>query len=123
MKTIVTVRNSYEGIHRYKDAPEEVSFLRALHRHTFFVKTSISVTEHDREIEFILLKRNIERYLESKCTEGIWLMDNLSCEMVARLIVLYLQSLYGIDREYQVTVSEDNENEATVCTTKGELML
>lgn len=102
----VTVSFAYEGIHCYPDAPEEVAFLRNPHRHIFHVYASLEVFHDDRDIEFILLKRELHRLVSSN-------MDNKSCEMAAREIIEYLYYTYPA-RKCKVTVSEDNENSATI---------
>jgi hypothetical protein len=33
----IQVRTSFVGVHQWKDAPDEVAFLRNLHRHVFKV--------------------------------------------------------------------------------------
>lgn len=110
MKTYIIVKNSFEGIHTYKDAPECVSFLRTPHRHIFYVTTKISVTHDDRELEFFIVKHKIIELLLDVVNElGI----NMSCEQIAKLLIQKLQAIYG-ERYYQVEVSEDNENSAVV---------
>lgn len=104
--TSVTVTFSYEGIHAYPDAPDEVAFLRTPHRHVFHVEASLEVFHDDRDVEFILLKRELQRVVSGD-------MNNKSCEMAAREIVHYLHYKYPM-RKCKVTVSEDKENSATV---------
>ena len=116
MKTYIVVKNQFEGIHRYKDAPEQVLFLRGYHRHIFNVKTKIEVFHDDRELEFIIVKRAIDNFLKSKTenTEGeYWFMENLSCEQVARQIYDFLIKQYG-ERKIIIEISEDGENSAVL---------
>ena len=47
-----------EGIHCYPDAPAGVEFLKHPHRHMFHFKATVSVEHNDRDIEFILFKRD-----------------------------------------------------------------
>ena len=110
MKTYIKVKNSFEGFHTYKDAPDCVSFLRNPHRHIFYVTTKISVTHDDRELEFFIVKNRIEDLL---CDVVYELGINMSCEQIAKLLIQKLQVIYG-ERYYQVEVSEDNENSAIV---------
>ena len=110
MKTYIKVKNQFEGIHCYKNAPESASFLRSPHRHIFYVTTKISVTHDDRELEFFIVKHRIIELLSEVVNElGI----NMSCEQIAKSLITKLQSIYG-NRYYQVEVSEDNENSAVV---------
>ena len=46
MKSSIVVRTSFEGIHQYTNAPEEVDFLRHPHRHMFYVEAEIEVIDH-----------------------------------------------------------------------------
>ena len=55
MRRFIYVTTQFEGVHRYKDAPDEVSFLRDYHRHIFKVKLAIEVMHNERDIEFIML--------------------------------------------------------------------
>lgn len=96
-----------EFIHRYVDAPEEVYFLREWHRHILHIKLEIEVFHDDRELEFILIKRELESYLD---TLDLNSPSNLSCETVARFILEHFQAEYGFQRNATITVSEDGEN-------------
>lgn len=115
MKTYITVKNQFEGIHRYKDAPEEVYFLRDYHRHIFTIKTKIEVFGEDRELEFILVKRLIDNFLTIK-KEGktFWLLDNMSCEQIGLMLWNFLKQKYGKERKITIEVSEDDENSAII---------
>lgn len=107
MKTIF-VRWQREGIHKYPDAPDEVAFLRNDHRHTFHFEVEIEVFHDDREIEFIMFKRDLEKFCDLKS------LNNKSCEMICDEIRSYLRKWYSSNRYVRVQVSEDNENGATV---------
>ena len=48
MKTSIKIRTQFEFVHCWKDAPEEVQFLRYLHRHDFLVSCEIEVFPNDR---------------------------------------------------------------------------
>ena len=104
-QSFVYATNQVEFIHRWKDAPEEVAYLRNLHRHIAHIKTQIEVFHEDREIEFIMLKHRVQNYIEKVVYE-----DNCSCEKLADMLLCYLQDNYGKDRDIIITVSEDNEN-------------
>ena len=98
-----------EGIHKYPDAPEGVEFLRHPHRHIFHFRVDIQVFHDDRDIEFILFKRE----LEGLYAEGTLELDYKSCEMLADDLADYIQDAYP-GRHLKISVSEDNENGA-VC--------
>lgn len=104
-KMYISVSFQIEGIHCYPAAPAAVSFLRSEHRHMFFIVVKLEVLHDDRDVEFILLKRE----LTTKFTP-----DNFSyksCEMLAREIADYVKNNYS-GRSIKVSVYEDNENGA-----------
>lgn len=104
MKTTIWVTTQFEGFHRWKDAPDEISYLRDFHRHIFHVKLGKEVKHDNREIEFISLKNSIDSYIL-----GIFKGKKFeySCEELARLLLSY------VDGDY-CEVSEDGENGARV---------
>jgi len=102
-----------EFIHQYKDAPDEVSYLRYPHRHIAHIKVTVEVFKNDREIEFILFKHFLEKELV------LDKLTNNSCEQIAENIIQLVQENYGSDRDIDVVVSEDNENGAILSFRKG----
>jgi hypothetical protein len=98
-----------EGIHKYPDAPEGVEFLAYPHRHIFHFRVDIEVFHNDRDIEFILFKRELEALYGNGTLE----LDYKSCEMLANDLAAYIQEQYP-GRDMKISVSEDNENGA-VC--------
>lgn len=114
MNTFIIVKTQYEGIHRYKDAPDQVSFLRDYHRHIFNIEAKIEVFHEDRELEFIMVKQKINAYFDKLKDEyGVYNMGDQSCEMIAKRIIDLLKENYG-NRKITVSVFEDNENGAVV---------
>jgi len=109
MKTVVFVKAQFEGFHRWANAPDDVAFLQNYHRHIFFAELGVEVTHADRDVEFFQLKRKVEAFL-SKMYKGQ--QFEKSCEMVAAEIAGQFQE-QGYNVSY-VTVSEDNENGATI---------
>ena len=105
----IFIRTSFEGIHAYKDAPEEVAFLRNAHRHIFGVYVEMDVYHDDRELEFIMIKRTINRWLKVQGTD----LDNMSCEQIGKFIIQWLIREYG-PRDYKVIIDEDQENGAVI---------
>ena len=103
-----------EGIHKYPAALEEpglaeVSFLGYPHRHMFHFYVRLEVSHNDREVEFILFKRE----LESLYSEKIMELDYKSCEMIAEDLYLQIAAKYPF-REVEIEVSEDGENGAVL---------
>ena len=104
-----------EGIHKYPAALTDpnladVSFLGYPHRHIFHFKVTIEVNHDDREIEFILFKRELERLYN----DSVLQLDYKSCEMIGDQLINYIVDKYP-NRKMCVEVSEDNENGA-ICT-------
>ena len=110
-KTYIIVRGQFEFCHRYANAPQEVAYLRNFHRHMFNYEVELEVFHDDRELEFIMVKHEIEDYLKDRETN--WL-GTTSCEQMADSIGCILRAKYGFDRELSVSVFEDNENGAKV---------
>ena len=96
-----------EGIHKYPDAPEGVEFLQYPHRHIFHFRVEIEVFHDDREIEFILFKRELEKLY----SDGILELDYKSCEMMADDLSKYIYQEYT-GRNFNIIISEDGENGA-----------
>lgn len=94
-----------EGIHCYPNAPEGVEFLRHPHRHIFHFRVEVQVFHDDRDIEFILFKRE----LESLYNDGIMQLDYKSCEMISDDLAKYIKDKYP-GRSLTIEVSEDGEN-------------
>lgn len=104
-----------EGIHKYPAALEDpaladVSFLGHPHRHIFHFRVGVTVQHNDRDIEFILFKRELESLYAD---EGPMQIDFKSCEMLAEDLIKYISDKYPY-RKVVVSVSEDNENGATL---------
>src|SRR5210317_1096250 len=106
-KTYIKVSFQKEGIHKYpaaKDLPG-VEFLQYPHRHMFHFYVTMEVFHDDRDVEFILLKRE----LESLYSEGTLQLDYKSCEMMADDLYDYISTAYP-ERDIVIEVSEDGEN-------------
>ena len=108
MHKFVEVSLSFEGFHKYEDAPDDVAFLRNIHRHIFGVDVMIEVTHNNREIEFFQFQRKISEILKLIDKQHVG-----SCEMLAEHIYENVKILYP-DRLLSVSVDEDNENRSIV---------
>lgn len=118
-RRLIYVTFQKEGIHKYPAAltdknlatgdEYDVSFLGYPHRHIFHFKVAIEVTHNDRDIEFIQFKR----WLENLYKDSILALDYKSCEMIADDLYDVIAERYP-DRVIEITVSEDNENGATI---------
>lgn len=105
----IGIRTQFEGIHCYPHAPDEVAYLRNPHRHIFHVLVTLEVFHDDREVEFIMFKHEINKLISEQFDK----LENKSCEMIADMLLTYTITKYK-SRSCKVTVSEDNENEATL---------
>ena len=102
-----------EGIHLYPQAATDpnlgsVRFLGWSHRHMFHFRVELEVFHDDRDVEFIMFKRE----LENLYGEGILNLNHKSCEMISDDLAAYVIDKYP-GRDLQITVSEDGENGAT----------
>ena len=117
-RTYVEVRSHVVGFHCWPDAPEPVTFLRARHRHVFHIRVKVEVTHDDRQVEFVLLKREVMSFIAVMpgvvANLQVWGLEfgNLSCEQIARLIGDHLVGLGYV--VHDVGVSEDGEFEGSV---------
>ncbi len=112
MKKAIFVTTSFIGYHKYPEAPEDVVFLRELHRHKFNVKVTIEVFGADREIEFFILKSKIDCFIGSNFAHS---KSTLSCEQMASKIYNNVKEIFHNEgRRVEVVVDEDGENGAIV---------
>ena len=96
MQTVVFCIESFEGIHCFPNAPEEVCYLRNAHRHIFNIKVEVNVFHDDRDVEFIMLKHRVREWLSKyRDQDGTWRMEELSCEQVACRLISHLDVLYN----------------------------
>lgn len=107
----ISVTGQYDGLHKYENAPEQVAFLKNLHRHLFKWQATIEVLHDDREVEFFMAQATINREI-LPYTNQVYNLG--SCEQQAERILKGLINAYGTDRNYSVEVSEDGENAGRV---------
>lgn len=92
----------FEGIHYWKDAKGDESFLKNPHRHIFHIIVYIEQFHNDRDIEYIAFKRWLNKNASKK-------IDYKSCEMIAEDLARKIKRKYG-NRKLKIEVTEDNEN-------------
>lgn len=111
--TYIKVTDRFEDFHRYIDAPEEVNFLKNLHRHLFHVTVKLQVEKIDREVEFFIFKKDLAIYISWLRTDLMIGGNKMSCEMMADYLAKKIMSKYKY-RDVEVEVSEDGENSGIV---------
>ena len=98
-----------DGTHSWPDCPfDEVAFLCDNHRHMFHIKAFKQVYHDDRDVEFIMLKRQIQEYVNGKYFipgYATHVFGAMSCEMIARELI----EKFELSR---CEINEDNENGA-----------
>lgn len=121
-KRWIKVKTSFRGIHNWPECDlQMVEFLKHPHRHTFKVEVKIAVSHNDREVEFLILQRDVDwaikDILEDLEEEGenIPNLGRKSCEEMAEDIYKYLcYYAHYRNREMIITVSEDGEVAAEI---------
>ena len=81
-----------------------------MHRHKWFITAKKKVNHDDRDVEFIMFKRDIIDYLREEYFNSLTRTHEFgsrSCEMLAKEIMEAFDCVY-------VSVFEDNENGAEV---------
>lgn len=111
MKKCIYINTQFEGFHCWPEAPDEVLFLRNLHRHIFKVKVVVRVHHLARQVEFFILKREIDRFLQNGLMMQLENDPSMSCETMAERIYKNFMQYYSLA---QVEVSEDGENGAII---------
>lgn len=104
----VTITDQFEGFHRWLDAPEDVKFLRAYHRHMFQVGVTIKVGHGNRQVEFFQAKRSLSAVLLAwKGKEFSFSCEDLA-EQIGKAMAFNGYSVVSVE------VSEDGENGGSV---------
>ena len=100
----IGINTQFTATHHWPDCPfDEVAFLRNPHRHVFHVKMKWKVDHNDRNMEFIMVKNFVDKYLNKNY--HLQFLGAKSCEMIAE----------ELGKEFDadfVSVYEDNENGA-----------
>lgn len=116
MRTAIVVTLQFEGFHNWADARNLlpiVGFLADRHRHVFHVKAEKLVQHDDRDVEIIMFKTRLLKYLKETYPSNTYPFLNgielgsKSCEMIAAELL----------NEFDLTrceVLEDGENGAVV---------
>ena len=111
-KRMIWITFQREGIRTFPGIDTDHAPSSCLHRFHFTV--AIEVFHLDREIDFILFKC----WLENSFTEGVMQLDYKSCEMINDELYEFIAFRYP-SRDIEITVSEDDENGATIYYTNN----
>ncbi len=113
VKRTVYCTFNFEGWHTWPNAPEQFKYLSYPHRHLFYVRAEMSVTEADREVEFIFMKSELLDATKFRFASTQATPFSASCETIAEAVATVMKDRYGQQRHIKVDVSEDNENGGT----------
>lgn len=113
LQTFICVTFSKKGVHCYPSAPEDVAYLKSIHRHLFKFTVSISVNHAEREIEF----HQFLNWLESLYDTHILELNDKSCETIAYDLAKEISEKYK-ERILRIEVWEDGE-----CGSKSEFQI
>lgn len=100
----IFITTQFEGFHKWENAPDEVAFLRNFHRHLFKVKVYFKVNLTDRDLEFFIQKKEINKQIYNYLSKRKGTME--SCEKMCEFIAS------TDNRITKVEVNEDGENGA-----------
>lgn len=106
MTNYIWITTTKKFIHNYPEAPEKVKFLRNKHRHLFHFRIDLEVKHENRDIEFIMFKKEIDKFLDERFSDDL---GPLSCEMISDIIAFEIAMKHP-DRDIIIEVSEDGEN-------------
>lgn len=94
------IRTSFSALHQYPSAPDTVHFLQHLHAHTFNVTVKIEVRHANREQEFFIVRRELDRLIEVRFllrnqedTLPVISHSPSSCESIAEKIAELMSEL------------------------------
>ena len=96
--------------HRWKDAPENLDYLREYHRHLFICRVELEVNQLDREISFEDVQIYLDHHVLGQYRDRLL---EYSCETIADKLIHSFHTRFGA-RWYSVMVSEDGINGAVV---------
>lgn len=113
MNKIVKTYNEIEGFHYWENAYNKVYFLRNNHRHIFHIICYFSVTDSDREIEFIDKSWHIQQLIKNRYGMPAS-FGQMSCEHIAEFLIKELNCI-------ACEVNEDGQGGAILYTEKWKI--
>jgi hypothetical protein len=106
----IEVREIVLGVHNWSNCPhKEVDFLTYPHHHDFVIRVSCEVDHNDRDVEFIMLRIWVKKFIKNRYNikDEIVYFGSRSCEMISDDITKGLIETYG-EKKWKVNVSEDD---------------
>lgn len=110
--TWIYIKTDFIALHMWSKCDiNEVKWLRNQHRHKVYVEVHVKVEEHDREIEFFVLKDKVDKIIDKLYSnKRIKELNNRSMEMICAEIREKLMKEYRYKYDdIKVKCSEDNE--------------
>lgn len=119
-KMSIEVKTQFEGLHCWPDAPHDVAFLRNMHRHMFHIVLRIPVEHGDRDLEFIMVKRALDKFVKNRyySDDNVAYLGRRSCEDIGSDVLAWSYTKYG-RIGVEVGVFEDGENGCWVTEEAG----
>jgi len=119
--TLLVIRTQFSALHNWTTIPEDHTqiYLKHPHRHVFHVVLKFKVTDDDRELEFIEIKKHFDWWVTKSLYENYRELDfktpslgSMSCEMICKKIM----NNYCFKGRFPcyVSIMEDDENGAEV---------
>ncbi|MDE2439042.1 MAG: hypothetical protein KGN01_06685 [Patescibacteria group bacterium] len=105
----IWIKTAFVGFHHWKEAPEEVAYQRATHRHLFKVHVEVETGSSSKKlVEVHSLKVDVDKFLSTLQSQfTLTLSPNWSLVKMSEALSAHLMSLgYQV---MQVSFSEDNE--------------
>ena len=103
--TSIVVKFDLEGGHHWPEAPKDFKHLKVHHHHIFHFECYIPVGQDNRELEFLVVRRELMTIMKdaqgSPCD-----FEDMSCETIAKLLAVIIEKKYGV-RATRIVVMED----------------
>lgn len=118
-RTMIVVKTEFEGLHNWETCNiDRVTFLKHPHRHKFYVTVKLEVSHDDRDLEFFIIKNQLDAVIEGMFEKypgffNVLDLGSMSCEMMAKRIIAALLCMHPANKVF-CSVFEDNENGAEV---------
>lgn len=106
-KFYIVVRFQFEGFHFWRNAPNEVDFLRRPHRHIFHCEVKLPVAHGDRDLEFLSVKQHCQRFISKTFSFDL---GGRSCEQLCEELLEEITLKYGLRKDITISIFEDAEN-------------